>query len=348
MPIEARRVFRVSLTVALALVVAYAMGKPLPYLAPIFALVLSLAPKPPMGLKSLVGLAILVGLTLGSGLLLIPIMRYYALSGVLIVMIGVFFATYVSVNLGKGAVGSFLTMGFTLIPAAGMIDTSVSITVIEALLMGITTAVVCQWIVYPLFPEDPMVAAAPAPKRESWTQSDWIARRATLIIMPVFVIALTDPSTFLSVIMKAVALGKQTSVVDARRAGRELLGSTFMGGCFAIVIWFGLDCLTNLWMFFLLTLFFGIVLTSKFYHVFPGRYPPSFWMNVFTTMLILLGSAVQDSAGGKNVYKAFAVRMGLFIVVTLYAWFTLAALEFWRSRRLARTPISTNTELTAS
>ena len=62
MPIEARRVFRVSLTVALALVVAYALGKPLPYLAPIFGLVFSMAPKPPMGLKGLIGLVILVAL----------------------------------------------------------------------------------------------------------------------------------------------------------------------------------------------------------------------------------------------------------------------------------------------
>jgi hypothetical protein len=37
-------------------------------------------------------------------------------------------------------------------------------------------------------------------------------------------------------------------------------------------------------------------------------------------MLILLGPAFEDSASGKDVYAAFAVRMGLFVAVTLYAW----------------------------
>lgn len=336
MPIEARRVFRVSLTVAVALVVGYGLDFPLPFLAPLFAMVLSVAPKPPMGIKGLIGLAVLVLLTMGSGLLLIPIMRYYALSGVLIVALGIYFATYLSVNLGKGAVGSFLTMGFTLIPAAGMIDTSVATAVIQALLMGIAAAVVCQWVVYPLFPEDPVAAPATAPPHENRTQSDWIARRTTFIVLPVFLVALANPSVYIPVIMKAVALGQQTSGLSARRAGRELLGSTFLGGCFALMMWFGLDCLTHLWMFFLLMLFFGIVLMGKLYGVLPGRYSPSFWQNVFTTMLILLGTSVQDSAGGKDVYKAFAVRMGLFILVTLYAWFAVVMLEYWRENRLAR------------
>ena len=36
-------------------------------------------------------------------------------------------------------------------------------------------------------------------------------------------------------------------------------------------------------------------------------------------MIILLGQSVEDSAVGKDVYTAFAVRMGLFILVTVYA-----------------------------
>jgi hypothetical protein len=53
-------------------------------------------------------------------------------------------------------------------------------------------------------------------------------------------------------------------------------------------------------------------------------------------MLILLGPAVEDSANGKDVYAAFAVRMGLFIAVTLYAWLAVYVLEQLRSRHLRR------------
>ena len=50
-------------------------------------------------------------------------------------------------------------------------------------------------------------------------------------------------------------------------------------------------------------------------------------------MLILLGPAVEDSAGGKDVYTAFFSRLGLFVLVTFYAWFAVYFLEHWRTRR---------------
>ena len=89
-------------------------------------------------------------------------------------------------------------------------------------------------------------------------------------------------------------------------------------------------------MFFWLMLLFGVHFSSKLYRLVPSRYPASFWLNVATTMLILLGPAVEDSANGKDVYTAFAVRMGLFIAVTLYAWLAVYVLEYLRSRRLSR------------
>jgi hypothetical protein len=45
---------------------------------------------------------------------------------------------------------------------------------------------------------------------------------------------------------------------------------------------------------------------------------------------------VQDSLIGKDVYTAFAVRMGLFIGVTLYACLVLQLLD--QQRRIARQP----------
>ena len=136
--------------------------------------------------------------------------------------------------------------------------------------------------------------------------------------------------------MKSVSLGQQGSLVSARDAGRELLGSTFLGGCFAILFWFLLGINTNLWMFFLLMLIFGVYFASKIYQISAERYPVSFWQNTAVTMLILLGPAVEDSANGKDVYAAFAVRMGLFVAVTFYAWLAVYSLEYLRKWRLGR------------
>ena len=85
-------------------------------------------------------------------------------------------------------------------------------------------------------------------------------------------------------------------------------------------------------MFFLWILLFAVYCAARLNQVFRSRYPASFWTNVVITALILLGSAVQDSETGKDVYTAFAVRMGLFIGVTVYAWLAILLLERWRGR----------------
>jgi nitrate reductase gamma subunit len=86
-------------------------------------------------------------------------------------------------------------------------------------------------------------------------------------------------------------------------------------------------------MFLLWMLLLALYLAAKLFSVLATRFPPSFWVNVAITMLILLGSAVQDSANGKDVYQAFAVRMGLFIVVAIYAGLAVSLLERLRDKR---------------
>jgi len=89
-------------------------------------------------------------------------------------------------------------------------------------------------------------------------------------------------------------------------------------------------------MFTLWTLAFTTWMAAKLYGIFPSRFSPSFWKNVAVTTMILVGPAVADSANGKDPYKAFAVRMALFICVTLYAWLALVFLEWLRERKLKK------------
>ena len=96
--------------------------------------------------------------------------------------------------------------------------------------------------------------------------------------------------------------------------------------------WALLGINTNLWMFFLWMLLICLYFACKIYQLIPTRYPASFWLNVAMTMLIILGPAVEDSAGGNDVYAAFFVRMALFIGITLYAWFALSMLEYLRDQ----------------
>jgi len=321
---------------ALTLAIAYAIKLPLPFIAPLFAFMFAAIPGPPMGPKQLFGLLMVVLISLGLGLLLIPLLLNYQLTALLLVTIGLYFSAYLTVNKGKALFGTFLTVGFTLISAAGTVSFALATTVIQSLALGIALAVLCQWLIYPWFPEDPTPAAGKPAKPNTPDQSNWIALRSTLIVLPAYWLVLTNPSAYMAIIMKAVLLGQQSSMVDAKSAGRELLGSTFLGGVFAVLFWGLLGISTNLWMFFLWMLLCCLYFACKIYQLIPTRFPASFWLNVAMTMLIVLGPAVEDSAGGKDVYAAFFSRMGLLMAVTLYAWLAVYFLEYLRTRHQPR------------
>ncbi len=331
MHIAAKRVFRLSLTVALSLAVAYGTAQPLPFIAPLFAFVLGAAPKPPMGPKGLIGLLLVLCIMLGSGLMVVPLLLHYPATGLLVVLVGLFFANYATLNLGKPAVGSLLTLGLALISAMGLMGEGVALMIIHALCVNIAVAVVCQWVVYPFLPEEGEPPAEPPPPEP--LQSSWLALRATLIVFPSYLLVLVNPAAYAPIIMKSVALGQQASDTEAKAAGRELLGSTLMAAVMAILMWFLLQLAPNLWMFALLTLAFSMFAIARVYGVVPSRFTASFWQNALITMFIFIGPAVGDTESGKDPYKASLVRLGLFLGVTVYAWMMLVFLEWLRARQ---------------
>ena len=328
-----RKAIRFALAIALSLAIAYGGGLPLPFIAPMFVVLLSTMPGPPMGPKQLVGLLLIVIVSLTVGVLLIPMLQHYPATAVLVVATGVFFSMYLTLIVGKRLLGTFLIIGFTLISVAGSVDYLLASTVIYSLALGIATAVISQWLVYPFLPDRASPPPTPETTPSTETQSNWLALRATLIVMPAYLLALTNPSQYLMTIMKSVSLGQQTSLMDAHHAGRELLGSTFVAGIMAIIFWKLLQFAPTLWMFTLWMFAFAFYVGAKLYGLLRTRVAPSFWVNALVTMLILLGPAVEDSANGKDALSAFMVRFGTFVAVTLYAWGALAALEALRERQ---------------
>jgi len=203
-----------------------------------------------------------------------------------------------------------------------------------ALAVGVLVGAVVSAASNAVFPDPPLPAAAAdiaaAPDRDS---ARWIALRGTLIVMPVFVLALTDPSFYLAAIMKTVALGQQAGETHARTAGRELIGSTLMGALMALAAWLGLSLWPSLWMLVLWLMAAALWAGSALFAARPTRWRPSFWSNALITALILFGPAIEDSASGKSVLEGGVMRVSLFVGVALYAWATVWALERWRAGR---------------
>ena len=338
MPLQARRIYRYAATVAFALAFAYGIGSfsalPLPYIAAVFAMVLAVKPVPPIGPKKLLALLLIVAITLTTGILLIPLLFHFQFTAVLVAALGIYLSFYLTVNKGQVLVGMFLVVGITLVSAMGTISYDHATMLIHAMWGGLAIAVISQWIIYPIFPEDTAAEAQPPAKGAS--QCNWIALRATIIVLPVYLLVLVNPSMYLVTIMKGVSLAQQSSQVHAHDAGRELLGSTLLGGVFAVAFWILLSIFPHLWMYFLFTLIFGMYFSSKIYQLLATRYPASYWLNVFMTMLLLLGPAVEDTATGDDVYERFFIRMSLFIFVTLYAVAAVYLMEYLRYRHILR------------
>ena len=328
-----QRALRLATGTALCLAASFGLGLPIPFIAPVLALLLLATVNRPLPFKAAIVLAIVAMLTTGLGLLLIPILRYYPVSGVLLIGVSLFLVFRFGLRGGNNLIVTFLVIGLTMISSAGVAEFDLAAMVIGALVKGLLLAVMMVTVSHWLFPDPPNAPSPPAAPLLPAEEVNRVAVRATLIVLPAFLLALIDPASYLPIILKAVGLGQQSSTT-ARNAGRELVGSTLLAGVLAVLFWSALSLFVHLWVFFLWMLLFGLILARKLYALSPTRLSPGFWLNSLITMIILLGQSVQDSLAGKDVYTAFAVRMGLFILVTLYACLMVYLLDQRPPRRI--------------
>ncbi|MEM6301473.1 MAG: DUF2955 domain-containing protein [Pseudomonadota bacterium] len=338
-----RHSLRLALTMALSLVLSYGLSYPLPYLTPIFVVFLAANPEPPIKPRALFLLLLVVTVSLALGVLMVPLLQHYNSTGVLFVGLGLFLSLFLTIVRGKRVLGMFLIIGLTLVSAAGYQSYALATVVISSLVLSIATAVATQWLVFLFLPGLPTAPdATPSGSEDDELEAavsdtgdvatSWAALRAALIVMPAYLMALSNPSQYLMTIMKSVSLSQQSSAVDLRTAGRELIGSTFAGGVMAVLFWKLLQLAPTLWMFFLWMLAFSLYASAKLFGQLQTRFAPSFWINSVVTMLILIGPAVQDSSNGNDAWSAFLVRFGVFLGVTIYAWVAVHALEALKAR----------------
>lgn len=314
-----QRALRLACGVACGTALGFGLALPLPFLTPMLVLLLLAMSNQPLPLKAGLILALVVTLTCGSGLLLSPLLRHSPLSGVLLVALCLYFSFRFALRGGNGLFSTLQVIGLTLITAAGTTSLALGQEVVEALIKAVLLTTLCVAISHWLFPEPAGLPPAIKPASMGHERSNWIALRAMLVVLPAWLLALIDPASYMPLIIKSANLGQQVCGTSARDAGRELLGSTLLGGALAIAFWTLLSILPHLWLFFLLMLLFVLLLARRLYRLASSRWGASFWLNSCSTLIILLGQSVQDSDAGKDVYTAFAIRMGLFILVTLYA-----------------------------
>jgi hypothetical protein len=324
---------RVTCGLGAATALAYGFAVPMPFVACVMAALVLCKPGPPLPLAKGAALALVFGGLLAAGMLMVPLLEHYAFTGVLLTA-SILFVVFYGGLLRGHALTTVLLLAFALIPVAGVAEQALVSALTLAMTVGLAVAILVNALSHALFPDRPATGdrTSPAHSVDKPTAA-WIALRGTLIVMPVFVLALTNPSLYIAAIMKTVTLGQQASHTTARNAGRELVGSTLTGALLAAIVWLGLSLWPSLWMLTLWLMAAALWCASAMLGLRRTSMPPSFWVNTLVTALILLGPAIEDSASGKSVLQAAVVRTCLFVAVAVYAWATVWALEHWRLAR---------------
>ncbi|RZA29179.1 MAG: DUF2955 domain-containing protein, partial [Lysobacteraceae bacterium] len=219
-----KAILRLATGLGLAVLLAYGLDMTLPFVVCVMAVMVLCKAGPPLPLlKGLIAAAAL-GAIVVAGVLMVPLLEHYAAAGVLLTA-GLVFACF---RAGAGAAGPktmILVITLTAIPAAGVAEQALAPLLAESLALGLATGAVVSGFAHALVPDKPAAGAVP-PKPvapASAESKDWVALRGTLVVLPVFVLALSNPSAYLAALIKSVALAQQAGTATARSAGKELV-----------------------------------------------------------------------------------------------------------------------------
>ncbi len=317
---------RLAIGLGLAVVVAYGFALAVPFVVCVMSVIVLSRPGPPVPLVKGLVVALVLGGLVAVGIAMVPLLEYYRFAGVLLTAV-VLHALFYSGLVGGNPLSNVLVLSFAVIPVAGVAEQALVGELSVALAAGVGIGVLVSAVSHALFPDSPGAAGATARARPEPGTAAWIALRATGIVMPVFVLALTNPSFYLAAVLKTVALGQQSGETDARSAGAELVGATLAGAAIAAGVWAGLSIWPELWMLMLWLVLAALWTGSAMFGVRRTRMQPAFWSNALVTAFLVLGPAIEDSASGKSVLEGAVVRTGLFVAVAFYAWGMIRLLE---------------------
>jgi hypothetical protein len=322
---------RLAIGLGLAVLVAYGLSLAVPFVVCVMSVMVLARPGPPVPLVKGLVLALVLGALVAVGIAMVPLLEHYAFAGVLLTAV-VLYQLFYSGLVGSNPLSPVLVLSFAVIPVAGVAEQALVGELSVSLAIGVGIGVLVSAVSHALFPDPPAPAGGSGAKaRPEREPAAWIALRATLIVMPVFVLALTDPSFYLAAVLKTVALGQQAGETDARSAGAELVGATLAGAAIAAGAWTGLSIWPVLWMLMLWLVSAALWTGSAMFGVRRTRLRPAFWSNALITTFLLLGPAIEDSASGKSVLEGAVVRTGLFVAVACYAWGMIRLLEHRRT-----------------
>jgi len=338
-PIAARRIFRLALVTAFALLLSQTVNWSLSYITPVLLSMLLALPLPGLRLKQglIFVLALVIPIWLTSWFLL-PVLTHQPMVGMLLLIAGCFWCFYYSSSGGSPILGAFLTMGLAIVAAVGSDSIDAVIAVNKALTLNAVIAIGLLWLAFVLIPEKPLEASQKAkpkvepPSRQEAIRSAW---RSTAIVLPVIVFFLfyTGSASYLVVMIKVASMGQQAENDKTKAVGKSLLMSTLIGGICAIIIWNVMSAWPSMLMLILMVTLGGLLMGRKIFQGQGMAAGAGIWSYAFLTMLVIIVPAVLDGAGGDAAGAKFFDRIAMMGWATLYGVAAVYVFDaFWRGK----------------
>ncbi len=336
-PVAARRILRLALGTAFALLFSQLAGWSLSFIIPVLTLTILAAPIPALSIKKGVVFVLALLVPLIAAMALLPFLDYARWAGVLLVALALFYTFYFTARGGPAILGTFMTVGVTLTVTIGSVSPVALLLLIESLAKCAVFGVVFVWLAHALLPDLPQLTAAVKPPPADKPDMAEARRNAFRSLMIVFPIALlfmfmSGSPSYTVVMIKVASMGQQASADHSRTMGRSLLESTLWGAFGAAVLWMLLSAWPSLIFYTLLVGLGGLLIGRQIFSGVAVHPKFSMWSYAFLTMLIIIGPAVVDSPGGGGA--EIWSRLLLFIAVAVYGTAAVAVFDaFWPARK---------------
>lgn len=337
-PAAVRRILRLAFGTSLCLWFSQAVAWPLSFIAPVLTMFILALPLPAPGLKkSVVFIVALVTPMIIGGWILLPFLENMRVAGILLVALGLFYTFYYTARGGNQVIGTFMTVGLTLIVTIGSISSEIMIMLVQGLAVCAAIGLVFVHIAHALLPDlppDPALAGStkPAAPKPNPSAAGRNALRSLAIVFPMALafLFMSGSPTYTVVMIKVATMGQQASADKSKAMGRSLLESTLWGGLGAIIAWNVLSIWPSLILYTLLVAIAGLVYGRW---IFQGpAVHPKFQMvsYAFLTMIVILAPAVLDGTGASGAGAAFWSRFLLFILIAVYGTVAVRVFDaFW-------------------
>ena len=149
-----KAVLRLTLGLGLAVLVAYGFALPIPFVVCLMSILVLCKPGPPLPPAKGLVIAVIFATLVASGVLMVPVLEHYALSGILLtgaILYGIFFVGLASAN----PLTMVLVISFALIPVVGVADQAIVGMLSMTLAIGILIGALVSSASNALFPDPP-------------------------------------------------------------------------------------------------------------------------------------------------------------------------------------------------